>query len=554
VNGARYLAETLANQGVSHVFLVPAILRRTLVELERLGIKRITTHTESGAAYMADGFARTSRRPAVAMAQSVGAANLAAGLQDAFLAHSPVIALTGRKPPLFQHRNAYQEIAHGRMFEPVTKYNATIDTAEQLPFILRQLFREAVSGTPGPVHADLSGLSGELIEAGEVSFPLLGDGTPASFPPFRPAADPERVKQALDQILKAQRPILVVGGGAIASEAHEEVLRLVEALALPVATSNDGKGIIPENHPLSVGLVGSYSQQCANRSVSEADLVIFLGSATGDQITLDWTIPRVDTPVIQIDIHPAELGRNYPNALGLCGDARTILQQFLAVLPAPRPFGEWVARVRGYVEEWRNLVAAHKVSDATPIRPERLCHEISKNLPDDAILVADTGYSCVWAGTMMCITHPTQRFLRAAGSLGWAFPAALGAKCAAPEKPVICFSGDGAFLYHLSELETAKRWGINTVTIVNNNSYFGQSIPGMQKAYGSTPGAPDEVVQFENTDYAKIAENFGCIGIRIENPSEIAPALESALKANKPVVIDVITNHDCHPPPLWRPE
>ena len=552
MNGDQFIAETLAAQGISHVFLVPAILRRTLVEMERVGINRITTHTEHGAAYMADGFARAGGRPAVAMAQSVGAANLAAGLQDAFLGHSPVIALTGRKPPLFQHRNAYQEILHGPMFDPVTKYNACIDEAGQLPFILHQLFREATTGTPGPVHADLRGLSGEIIEMGEVACPVLVNGRHTAIPAWRPETDAALIRESLQRIAQSERPIIVAGGGAVVSGAHDEVLRLAETLGIPVATSMDGKGIISELHPLSVGVVGSYSQQCANRSVSEADLVLFIGSATGDQVTLDWSIPAAGTGVVQIDINPSELGRNYPGALGILGDARTVLRQMLAGLTPGRDRGDWCGQVRRYVHEWRELVVSDLSSDASPIRPERLCHEISNNLPENAILVSDTGYSCVWAGTMISITRPTQRFLRAAGSLGWAFPAALGAKCAAPDRPVLCFCGDGAFLYQLSELETARRWGINTVTVVNNNSYFGQSIPGMVKAYGSTPGNSDQIVRFEKTNYAKIAGDFGCLGIRVEDPAEIAPALQSAWKADRPVVIDVVTAPQCHPPTIWR--
>jgi acetolactate synthase-1/2/3 large subunit len=553
MNGAQYIAETLAAQKVDHVFLVLAILRRGLVEMEKVGIKRVVVHSEKGATYMADGYARISGKPSVAMSQSVGAANLAAGLQDAFLAHSPVIALTGRKQPLFQYRNAYQEILHGPMFDQVTKYNANIDDAEQLPFILQQLFREATTGAPRPVHADLLGLSGEVIEQGDVRLPLFSNGQYTTVPAFRPAADPALVLEALKLIKQAKRPIIVAGGGSIVSGAGGEVLSLAEALSLPVATSNAGKGIIPENHPLAVGIVGSYGQQCANRSVSEADLVLFIGSATGDQVTLDWTIPAVGTQVIQIDINPSELGRSYPNALEIYGDAKTVLQQIIEVLKPNRERQAWTDQVRGYVREWQEMILPRLASDEAPIRPERLCAEINRNLPKDAILVADTGYSCVWASTMISLTQSTQRFIRAAGSLGWAFPASLGAKCAAPSRPVICFSGDGAFLYHLPELETAKRWGINTVTIINNNSCFGQSITGVEKAYGTSSGNRNQLMNFEKTNYARIAEDFGCMGIRVETPAEIAPAIKSALKADKPVVIDVMTSSNCHPPDLWRP-
>lgn len=553
MNGAEYIARTLVAHDVRHVFLVPAILRRTLVEMERLGITRITTHSEHAAAYMADGYARVSRRPAVAMAQSVGAANLAAALQDAYLGHSPVIALTGRKAPIYQHRNAYQEVLHGTMYEAVTKYNVCVEAAEQLPFILPQLFREATSGTPGPVHADLMGLAGDVIEHQEVQAPVLDRVVYDRVPPCRPTAESLLVLEALRLIHAAERPIIVAGGGVIMSQAHAELLQLAETLNIPIATSCDGKGIIPESHPLSVGVVGSYSQQCSNQSVSEADLVLFIGSATGDQVTLDWTIPSSNTRVIQIDISASELGRNYPEALGLLGDARTVLAQMLAAITTIRQRPQWLARVCQHRQQWRNLILPHLQSEDMPIRPERLCDEIGRSLPADAIVFADTGYSCVWAASMIPILHSTQRFIRAAGSLGWAFPASLGGKLAAADRPVICFCGDGAFLYHISELETARRWGIRTVTVINNNHYFGQSIPALLNAYGSQKGDPHQVVRFEKTNFARIAEDFGCIGIRVEQPAEIAPALSASLDADRPVVIDVATNPHCHPPSVWRP-
>ena len=209
MNGAQYIAETLSAKGVDHVFLVLAILRKSLVEMEKLGIKRVVAHSEKGATYMADGYARVSHKPSVSMSQSVGAANLAAGLQDAFLGHSPVIALTGRKPPLFQYRNAYQEILHGPMFDQVTKYNSNIDEAAQLPFILQQLFREATTGAPRPVHADLLGLSGEMIEEGEVRVPVQINRQYSTYPASRPMADPYLVQEALKLIEQAARPIIV---------------------------------------------------------------------------------------------------------------------------------------------------------------------------------------------------------------------------------------------------------------------------------------------------------------------------------------------------------
>jgi acetolactate synthase-1/2/3 large subunit len=461
MTGGRFIAETLKGYSVTHVFFVEAILRQALVEMEELGIHRVLTHSEKAAAYMADGYARISRRPGICMAQSVGAANLASGLQDPYLGLSPVIAMTGRKPPTAQYRHAYQEILHGPLFEPVTKYNVIVETLDQLPYILRQAFREATSGAPGPVHLDVTGFTGEVIAEAEAELEVLIEKPFTHCPSSRPEPEAELVREAIRSLLGAERPVIVAGGGATASSAGPDIVELAERLSIPIATSLNGKGTILENHPLSVGVVGSYSRWCANRVVSESDMVLFIGSHTGDQVTNGWTVPREGTPVIQIDIDPSELGRSYPNTVGLMGDAKITVRRLIECLPTHPKTNKsrWAQRAQQWVKEWQDELEPFRNSDARPIRPERLCKELTEVLPSNGILVSDTGYSAIWTGTMVYLTHPGQTYIRCAGTLGWGFPASLGAKCAAPDRPVVCFTGDGGFWYHLSELETARRWG-----------------------------------------------------------------------------------------------
>lgn len=552
--GARFLAETFKGYGVTHVFFVEAILRKTLVEMEDLGIRRILVHTEKAAAYMADGYARITKRPGVCMAQSVGAANLASGLQDPYLGASPVIALTAKKPPLWQNRHSYQEIPHAPLFEAVTKYRVAVDTPEQLPFYLRQAFREATSGCPGPVHLDFAGgYAGSGIESAEGYDEAIIEATFRRFPALRPEPEAEALRKAVELLQSAGRPIMVAGGGARASEAGPELIELAEKLAIPVATSLNGKDTITDAHPLNVGVVGSYSRWCANRAVSEADLVLFIGSHTGDQVTNDWTVPRVGTPVIQIDIDPSELGRSYPNAVSLLGDAKTTLRRMIDLIEKKRDNPEWTQRVQQLLQDWRGETEPLWSSEAKPIRPERLCREVSAALPANGILVSDTGFAGIWTGTMVDFPHAGQSYLRAAGSLGWAFPAALGAKCGAPDRPVVCFIGDGGFYYHLSELETANRCGINAVTVINNNQYLRQCVEGINQAYGDRPGNRDEQCKFTAIDFARIAQDMGCVGIRVENPADIAAALREALSLERPVVVDVITDPGCKAPSPWTP-
>lgn len=552
MSGGRFIAEMCSGYGVTHVFFVEAILRQTLMEMETLGIRRVLAHSEKAAAYMADGYARMSRRPGVCMAQSVGAANLAAGLQDAYLALSPVIAITGRQQPISQYRNAYQEVLHYPLFEPVTKYNVNVDTIEQLPYLLRQAFREATSGPPRPVHLDLMGNIGQVIDFTEADMEVIVEKPFTHYPSNRPEPEDQRVREAARVLEKAKRPVIVAGGGAIASQAGPEVVELAEMLSIPIATSLNGKGTILENHPLSLGLVGSYSRWCANRIVSEADLVLFIGSHTGDQVTNYWKVPVPGTPVIQIDIDPSELGRNYPNTVALMGDAKVTVRRLIGHL-SPEAGKEWAEYAQNVVKEWQDEQEPLCSSDAVPIRPERLCRELTEALPSDSVLVSDTGYSGIWTGAMVYLTHPEQRYIRASGSLGWAFPASLGAKCAAPDRPVVCFTGDGGFWYHLSELETAVRCGIKTVTVVNNNHCLSQCSEGVNRAYGDRPGKREEIYKFREVNFARIAQEMGCLGLRVEQSGEIAEALKKALVANIPAVVDVVTDAECKAPEPWTP-
>lgn len=547
------MVETMKGYGVTHAFLVPVIARRAMVEMEQLGIRRIVTHGEKSAAYMADGYARTANRPGVCMAQSVGAANLAAGLQDAFLGLSPVIAITGHRPLTHQYRNSYQEIDHMQPFSAVTKYSVVVDSVEQLPHLVRQAFREATSGATAPVHLDFQGISGDVVTDGEADLEVIIEESFIHRPAFRPEPEPERVREAAQVLAGARRPVIVAGGGVTASGAQREVVELAEMLSIPVATSLNAKGAIVDGHPLAVGVVGSYSRWCANRVVSEADLVLFVGSHTGSQVTLDWRIPAVGTPVIQIDIDPSELGRSYPTTVALQGDARASLRRLIEASEPTGGRSDWVERAQQLVREWREDVAPLANSDAIPIRPERLCTELTKALPSDAILLADTGHAGIWTGSMVDLKYPEQSYLRAAGSLGWALSAALGAKCAAPDRPVICYTGDGGFWYHIAEMETAARHNINAVMVVNNNQALNQNKRGDDRAYEGHPGSPAELYEFSDVDLAMVAQSMGCFGIRVKQPGQIQSAIEQALASGKPAVVDVVTDIEGMSPPPWGP-
>ena len=554
ITGAEYFARSLAANGTTHVFFIDAVLRRTLIELGTLGVTRVLGHSEKAVAYMADGYARVSGRPGVCFAQSVGAFNLASGLQDAYLGRTPVIAFTGRKQPNMQWRNAYQELQHGPMFAATTKFSAFVESAADFPRLFRQAWREAVSGTPRPAHLDLNGLQAEVFEAGMVAeAPIADPAFQMRIPPHRPVAGDADIERAAVALLAAKKVCIVAGEGAVASGAHKEVLTVAQLLAAPVATSLGGRGIINTRHRLSVGCAGNYAAPPANQIVHEADLVFFIGCDTGDQVTHTWRIPAIDTPCVQIDLDPAELGRSYPNTLGLMGDPKATLAKLIEALGKPARDASFADASAAKMAAWREARAPLLANNSVPIWPDRLCDEITRALPPDGILVADTGYSGIWSSTLIELNGEGQTYLRAAGSLGWAFPAALGAKCGAPNRKVICWSGDGAIYYHLTELETARRRGIPVVLVINNNSGFGQGWPNIQRQQGNTPGDVAELARFGPTNFADVAKVFGLRGMRVEEPSQIAPALKEALASDETVVVDVATDIDCRAPEPWLP-
>jgi acetolactate synthase-1/2/3 large subunit len=551
MSGAECLADMLKDYGVTHVFHVPAVLRKTMAVMEgRTEIKRLHVHGEKAAAYMADGYARASGKPGICAAQVIGALNLAAGLRDAWLAHSPVIAMTGGREPKTKFRKVYQEIDDVPAFEPVTKFNATVDDVARFPDMVRQAFRVATSGTPGPVHLQFRGNEGQ-IDAEEAEMEPLCEPQFARVPPYRPMPDDASVMSALKHLQESQRPVIVAGGGVRASGASAELVALAQALQIPVATSLNGKDAIPGNHPLSVGVVGTYSRESANRVVNGADLVCFIGTETGGMTTHFWAVPKIGTSAIQIDIDPEAIGRNYPLLAGVNGDAKATLARMLGAADRASAGKRkaWVEGAQKICKEWSVKYQSALSSDAAPIRPERICAELTRHVPHNGIVVVDTGHAGMWMGGMYDLTSPGQSYLRSAGHLGWAFPAGLGAKCACPDRPVVTFTGDAGLWYHIAEIETAARWRINAVTVVNNNSSGNQSKRGFDRVYGGTQTEQArEMWTFSKVNFARIAEDMGAVGIRVEKAADIGPAIERALTANRPAVIDVVTDIDALAP------
>jgi acetolactate synthase-1/2/3 large subunit len=555
-NGAKLLAELIQGYGLTHVFYVPQVVSKALVAMEDMPIRRVVAHSEKAAAYMADGYARARGAPGLCMAQPIGASNLASGLRDAFMARSPVIAISGGPAVASRYRHAYQEVEDFEQFTSVTKANFNVDSPARLPDLLRQAFRTATSGMPGPVHLRFQG-RGSDVPLGDLDAEPLVEKQFTRVPAFRPEPEAERVREAASVLATAKKPLIVAGGGVVSSQAQRELVALAEKLQIPIATSLNGKGIVLDTHPLSIGVCGTYSRECANRAVSEAELIFFVGCPAGGMVTSNWAIVRPGTEFVQLDIEPTELGRNYPNKVALLGDAKVTLQRLIdAAQPKEGMTKAWVGRMQELAQAWRSQAAPKLTSEAVPIHPARICKEITEALPSNGVLVSDTGHAGMWTSQMVDLTQPGQRYIRCAGSLGWGLPGALGVKCALPDRPVLCFAGDGGVYYHMTELETALRYGINIVLLVNNNSALSQEFPSLKRNYDNNlRGRSDELWRFSSEfNFAKVAEAMGCVGIRVEKPGEIKAALQKAFTMDRTTVVEVVSDVREMAPVAWAPQ
>ena len=544
--GAEVLADMLAGYGVTHVFMVPAVLRRTFAEMERrTKIARVHCHGEKSAAYMADGYARASGKPGICMAQVIGALNLAAGLRDAHLAHSPVIAMTGGRDPKTKFRKVYQEIDDIPAFEPVTKMNVTIDDVARIPDMVRQAFRVATTGAPGPVHLQFRGNEGQ-VDLEEAEMDGMVETQFASVPPFRPEPESAHVKAALDLLQKAERPIIVAGGGVRASGAGRELVALAEALQIPVATSLNGKDIIPGIHPLSVGVVGSYSRETANRAVNRADLVCFIGSETGGMTTHFWAVPKIGTPAIQIDIEAESLGRNYPLQASVLGDAKSRtgahagpdrqIERGQARSPGSRKFPRCAASGTPNTSRCLSRTACRFIRRASAMNSPNMCPTTLSWWSIPAMP------ACGWAACTICASQRRVTCAAQVISAGHFRPASAPRRHARNGRwwfsPATPASGT------TSPKSKRRCAGASTsVTVVNNNGGGNQSKRGFDRAYGGEQTEQArELWTYNPMNFAKLAEDMGALGIRVERPGDIAPALQQALAAKRPAVIDVATD------------
>ncbi|MEW5909369.1 MAG: thiamine pyrophosphate-binding protein [Thermodesulfobacteriota bacterium] len=504
-------------------------------------IRHVLTRDERSASFMADAYARFSGKTGMCEGPSGGGAlYILPGVAEANQSSVPLVCITSDIDIGQRERGTLTELDQDALFRPITRWTRTPASGKELPWVVREAFRRAVSGSLGAVHIGLPlSVQGSEVSDGDVVIdPGLG-----RYPVHRSAPEPDAVKRIASLLVESRRPVVVAGAGVIRSEAWPELKTLIEMLGCPVATSISGKGAIAETHPLSLGVIGSNGGLPFRHDfLHRADLIFYVGCHAGSVTTLKWTLPPDNTKkIIQLDVDPSRIGVNYRVEAGIVADAKlgiSAVSETVADL-----LGGGVAdkidpnRIAETRDAYFNTMDAF-TSDAVPIRPERFVAEFSKALPEDALVIADPGTPTPYLAAYYRLPKAGRRFVapRAHGALGYALPAVVGAYFAAPEKKVVGVMGDGSFGISAGELETISRLHLPVMLIVLSNASFGWVKAG-QKAMGS----PFFGVDFSRTDHAAVARAFGLEAMRIDAPDELGAALEKGLKSRKPILIDVIT-------------
>jgi acetolactate synthase-1/2/3 large subunit len=448
-------------------------------------------------------------------------------------------------------RKEYQELDQLPLFASVTKWGVEASAAGQVPRLVREAARHALTGTPGPVYL---GIPGDIFEEEMADFqePTTLD-RPMELPLARPAPTDADADAVVEALVGASRPVILVGNGVHQSGAYEPLRALAERLGIPVATSSAGKGSISETHELALGPVGRYSRNYANAAVRDADVILAIGTQLGGLVTDSYRLISPGALLIHVTLDQDVIGLNFPTEIGLVADARTFLNAALKACDRleARPAGGSSARLASLALErttWRERragLAARDGSDGRPMRPEAVIAAVDEQIADDAILVADTGYAAAWAGGLADVRVAGRHFIRADGSLGWAFPGSLGAQMAMPDKQVICIIGDGGFGYHIGELETALRLDLPVVVIVLNNQTLAFEAHVQTLLYGQMVA---EVDDFRDVDYGQVARAFGASGVRVTNAVEFRQALAQGLERRAPTVIDAVIDREAIAP------
>lgn len=551
----RILLEMLKKYDVEYVFGLPG--ETTLHwydEWKRFdGIEHIMARDERNAVFMADGYAKVSGKPGICEGPSVGTPHMLPGIVEAFSSCIPVIAITSDIPLNGEKHNIMTGADQTSMFKAFVKETLTVHKAGDIPFIVRRAFRLASGGKPGPVHIRLpQDVLAEDAEARD----LFAQHEFAYFPGKRSASADDDINRAIGVLKSAKRGVIVCGQGALSSRAWDEVKDLAEKFELAVVTTINGKGIIAETHPLSVGVVGARgANRFSNGIVKDADTVFFIGSSTDSVGTWNWNIPdkKADVSIIQLDVSESELGNNYKADILLLGDAKATLKKLLdyakGYSKAPGGYMKEIAEKRAaYEKSIKEAVSSREF----PCSPIHVMAELEGAMPEDSILVVDPGISAVYPAGFIKMQKAGRHFVCnfAQGALGYALSASIGAAKASPKSTVIHVTGDGSFGFCAGEYETLARTGCNVKVLLMNNHSFGWIRVSNLMAFGNEPFATD----FTDIDYIRIMSGFGLSAARVSETVELPALLKSMFAKRGPAFLEIPCEPEdkCVPPvPGW---
>jgi acetolactate synthase-1/2/3 large subunit len=531
ISGAKALIECLHNEEVDTIFGYPGgVLLPLYDELYDADIRHILVRHEQGAAHAADGYARATGKVGVCLATSgPGATNLVTGIANAYMDSIPVVAITGQVPTPLIGNDAFQEADITGITLPITKHNYLIKDVNDLPRIVKEAFFIASTGRPGPVLIDLP----KDITTDELEFKYPETVHLRGYHPDI-NIDEDAVRRAASMMMQAKRPIIYAGGGVIISNTSSELLKLAETINAPVTTTLLGIGAFPQSHPLSLGMLGMHGTRYANYAVQESDLLIAIGARFDDRVTGKIDAFAAQAKVIHIDIDPAEIGKNVRVDLPVIGDAREVLQLLLSYLREKQgKSGAWLEKI----DAWKKEYPLRYQQSDTVIKPQYVIQEIHRACPD-AIIATEVGQNQMWAAQYFQYEQP-RTFITSGGlgTMGYGFPAAMGAKVGCPDRTVIDIAGDGSFQMTSQELATVVKNDICVIVAILNNGYLGM-VRQWQELFFDRRYSHTELTQ--SVDFVKLAEAYGAIGIRAEKPSEVPSAISAALAADRTTIIDFV--------------
>jgi acetolactate synthase-1/2/3 large subunit len=527
--GARTLIEALQRDGVDTIFGYPGgSVLPIYDELYDSSIRHILVRHEQAAAHAADGYARASGRVGVCLATSgPGACNLVTGIATAYMDSVPIVAFTGQVPTGMLGNDAFQESDITGITMPVTKHNYLVKDADDLDRVVQEAFYIARTGRPGPVLIDLpKDVTNGPAKGGGAS---PGKVTLRGYQPTY-EGHVRQIDRALDLIVEAERPLIYAGGGVVHSGASAELLRFAEATAIPVTTTLMGLGAVPGDHPLCLGMLGMHGTQTANYAVTGCDLLIAIGARFDDRVTGKIETFAPNAAVIHIDIDPAEIGKNKFVDVPIVGDVKAVLQTLLQRMQRRGDTADWVARINA----WKAQYPLHYQTDDR-LRPQYIIEELSRLLDGEGVIASEVGQNQMWTALYYCFKKPRTWITSGGlGTMGYGFPAAIGAHFARPDLPVIDIAGDGSFQMNIQELGTVAHYKIPVKVVILNNMYLGMVRQWQELFYDRRYS----YTELPPVEFVRIAEAYGVEGITVDEKDDVREALETALATDGPFVLD----------------